>query len=119
LSWTIFSAETCKGDVQGEAAPRIIVARRSVSGNFRYSRRIGRSFPSGNAAKKIHVVTHMTFSIGAQLDMHQRALRLGRDEFFFLVLTAPLCFLDLRKALSRLLRYPQAGILLCRLGNST
>jgi hypothetical protein len=81
-----------RGDLQNEAAPHIIVARRSVSGNFRYSRRIGRSFPSRNAAKKIHVVTHTTFSIGAQLDMHQRALRVGRDEFFFLMLAAPRLF---------------------------
>jgi hypothetical protein len=92
LSWTIFSAESCKGDGPSETAPRIIVARRSASGNFRYSRRIGRSFPCGNAAKKIHVAAHTTFSIGVQLDMQQRALRVRRDEFFFLVLAAPRLF---------------------------
>jgi hypothetical protein len=77
-----------RGDLQNKTAPRIIVARRGVSGNFRYSRRIGRSFPCGNAAKKIHVAAHTTFSIDGQLGKHQRALRVGRDEFFFLVLAA-------------------------------
>jgi hypothetical protein len=74
-------------DVHSETAPRIIVARHGVSGNFRYSRRIGRSFLCCPTTKKIHVVTYMTFSIGAQLDTHLRPLPTRRDEFFFLVLS--------------------------------
>jgi hypothetical protein len=73
-----------RGDQRGETAPGIIVARRSISGNFRYSRGIGRSFLCRPVAKKIHVATHTIFPIGAQLDTHLRTWRMRRDEFFFL-----------------------------------
>jgi len=108
-----------RGDLRGETALRVIVARRSISGNFRYSPGIGRSFPCRPVAKKIHVATHTIFPIGAQFDTHLRTWRTRRDEFFFLDRVARRLFpWPLQRDISLAATY-RAGILPWRHVNST